>query len=225
MIKYLIVTILLFCVHTSTAQFFGDSIHNPFAPVKIFSGERIALTEDSVKKILIDTNAHIIDGYRVYYDSIGEEYYTGERIMRIYQFSIKSNDVEIETDLGNGKLHGFYYLKRNNMQVIRLYDRDSMICEALIKNGKILLEYIQNGNIYTRRVYNKKGEIIYESIKFDICSEWGRFYKKDGVIKYKKQTFSDYCRRDIVNLYSYLNYPPLEWLKSFSGIDPAIIKR
>ena len=185
---------------------------NTFVPVKIFNGDRISINESGVRHLIADTTPFIIDGYHVYFDTVAD-------VVRIFQFKPNSTTIKIESLLHGNIRHGFYYKKKGRTQVICLYDRGAIICKAIIKNGKMRLEYIANGNIKAKRLYSSTGQIKFETIKYDNCSESASFKKVNGKLQYNEQTFSPYFIRDIANTYTYLNYPPLKWLKSFAGID------
>lgn len=198
----------------------NDSIHSIYAPVKYLNGERISLSEDSIKKMLNNIVPFMYGTERVYFDT------SFDKITRIFSFDSCAHSIRVRTYLKDDSsvLHGFYYLSGIGFQFIKLYDRNRMIGETVIKNGKMKFEYISDGNIFVWRSYNKKGNIIRETIRYENDVERGFFSTVKGVTKYRKQKFSHGFIRDVATFYSYLNYPPLEWLNSFAGIKLDFFK-
>lgn len=188
-----------------------ESNPDPLEPVQIFDGTRITTSEVKVKSMLI---GHKSDDKIIYYDTI-------ENITREFQF-FENGNVIIETRIMDSYLHGFSYYKSKSYEIIRLYESDSLICES-IRNmeGKILSELFRNGNMHVMRLYNRNGKIKTETVQYNSCTSISTYSNIKDTVQLKRRVFKnrDYCDINVINYYSYLNYPEMRWLKSFSGID------
>jgi hypothetical protein len=210
--KYIICIIIFFTVSNLTAQTNRDSAVSIYEPYRFLDGNRIAITEEGVKKVIIDTTATLTKGQRIYFD-------TSENIIRVFQFAINGKYIKVETRLNNGILHGFYYLKKGRSQVFSLFDNGQAFCTASIKNGLIQFEHINNGNMLIKRLYDKRGDISYELITYDNCKSSRLYTKKEGFVVCKYITISNTCVKDMVEHFTFFNYPSFQWLKTFAGID------